>query len=309
MARGPAPGSNGLQARTDAFPGWDAGLVAALERLTIAVRRPARGVDAGAVRSPARGRALEFADYRAYTPGDDPRLVDWRTYARLDRLFLKQYEEERSRAVTLLVDVSGSLDWGEGDEHKGYFVRRLAAALAWIALARHDRLRVFLLREGGATLAPPAFGRAGAVALWRRLENQREGGRTGLASAVEAALVAAAPGPTILLSDLLDDSWPGALAALAATGEAAVLHVLAPAEWEPPLDEEIELEDAETGELRATRWGPAELAAYRSRLAAWLAELEGECRRRDLRYVGLTSGTPLAEVLLRRLTAAGVLVG
>ena len=315
------------------FPGWTPGFQAALERLAIAARRPAAGRQGGMVRSRQRGRALEFADYRAYTPGDDPNLVDWRAYTRLDRLYLKRYEEERARTLTLLIDTSASLDWGDGEPHKGRCARRLAAALAWIALSRQEPVRVHLLRDGGALPLPPVSSRSGAVALFRRLGDVRESGRTDLAASLRATLPGGlgvspmsrgsgeapisrgsvssvsgrAPGPVVLLTDLLDPGWPDALGALAATGEATVLQVLAPAEWEPPLGEEVELEDAETGELRATRLGPRELDAYRQRRDTFLSQIREHCRRLGVVHVALDTGKPLTETVLRRLPEAGVL--
>lgn len=289
------------------FPGWAPGFQAALERMQIAARQPARSQYAGAVRSRVRGRALEFADYRPYVPGDDPRLVDWRTYARLDRLYLKQYDEERSRALTLLLDASGSLDWGEGETHKGRYARRLAAALIWIALCRQENARVYLLREGAASALPSVSSRGGAPVLFRQLGAIRDAGRTGLASAVREALAARTPGPTFLLSDLLDPSWEESLGALAATGEGVALQVLAPAEWEPPLGEEVELEDAETGELRPTRLGPVELATYRSRLGAFLGQVREQCRRLGMLHLAVSSGTPLPVAVLQQLPAAGII--
>lgn len=279
----------------------------ALERLAITHRRPARGQHAGAVRSGLRGRAIEFADYRPYTPGDDPRLVDWRAYSRLGRLYLKQYEEERTRTLTLLLDCSASLDWGEGESHKGRYSRQLAAALAWISLSRHEPVRTFLLGDGRATSLPSVATRAAAVTLFQQLEGAREAGRTNLAAAIHAALKGRAVGPTILLSDLLDPTWVEALRALATTGEGILLQVLAPEEWEPALGDEVELEDAETGELRATRLGPVELAAYRTRLAGFLTEVDRQCNRLGIIHLALNTGTPLHEAALRQLPAAGVL--
>jgi uncharacterized protein (DUF58 family) len=302
------------------FPGFSTELRAALERLSLAGRRPARGLFAGDARSRARGRALEFAEHRTYVPGDDPRLVDWRAYARLDRLYVKQFEEERGRTLTLLVDASASLDWGgppgdggdggpDGDAHKGRFARRLAAALVWVGLSRHDAVRVFLLRDGQAVPLPPATSRPGAGALLAGLGAVRESGRTELAAAVSASRAGWGAGPVVLLSDLLDPTWPEALAPLAAGGEGVVLQVLAPEEWSPSLGDEVELEDAESGERRETRLGPSELAAYRERLEAHLGAIEAECRRLELPYAALDTGRPLAEVVLRRLVEAGVLVG
>ncbi len=289
------------------FPGWAPSFQAALERLTIAVRRPAGGQHAGDVRSRSRGRALEFADYRAYTPGDDPKLVDWRAYNRLGRLYLKQYEEERSRTITLLVDASASMDWGEGDAHKGLYARRLAAALAWIGASHHERVRGFLLRDGAAEQLPPVSSREGAVILYRELGAVREAGHTGVAESVRRLSLPG--GPTILISDLLEPSWADALSVLAPSEEAAVLQLLAPDELEPPLGEEVELVDSETGELRPTRLGPVELSAYRARLDGFLAEVRAECRKRGIVHVVVNTGTPVQDTVLKQLTAAGVLAG
>ncbi len=291
------------------FPGWPPSFAAALERMSIAVRQPARGQHAGPVRSRMRGRALEFADYRPYTPGDDPKLVDWRAYTRLGRLYLKQYEEERSRSVTLLVDTSASLDWGEGNQHKGLYARQLAASLAWIGLSRHEPVRVYLLRDGGFTRMPPVSTRTSAPALFHRLGEVREGGGTSLAASVREAMAGRATGPVILLTDLLDPGWPVALETLASTGEGTLIQILSPSEWEPPLSEEVDLEDSETGDLRATRMGPMELAAYRERLEGFLSEVRRHCRRLGLIHVALNTATPLQETVLRRLPAAGLLRG
>lgn len=291
------------------FPDWPTGLAQALDRLAIAANHPARGQHAGAVGSRQRGRALEFADYRAYSPGDDPKLVDWRAYTRLDRLYLKQYDEERARTVTLLVDVSGSLNWGVGDAHKGLYARRLAAALAWVALGRLEPVRVCLLRESTAIWLPPVAVRPTLASLFQGLGDVREAGRTDLASAVRAALGGSrSRGPDILLTDLLDPTWREALESLARRGEGVVLQLLAPDEWDPPLGDEVELEDVETGELRPTRLGPVEQAGYHRQLRAFLAEVREYCRRHDLLYAALSTGSPLQEVLLRQLPTAGVLV-
>ncbi|MBI2954952.1 MAG: DUF58 domain-containing protein [Chloroflexi bacterium] len=294
------------------FPGWGPAFGAAIERLSIAARSPARGQHPSSVRSRTRGRALEFADYRAYAPGDDPKLVDWRAYARLGRLYLKQYEEERSRTITLLVDASTSMDWSEGDSHKGLYARRLAAGLAWIGVSHHETVQVFLVRDGEALPLPSVSSRATTVVVFRELGAVRESGRTLLADAVRR--VARGPsrkgrGPVFLLTDLLDPTWRSALDSLAPSGEAVVLQLLAPDEWEPPLGQEVELVDSESGELRPTRLGPVELGAYRQRLRAFLAEVNSHCHRLGVVHLAINTGIPLHETVLKQLPTAGVLTG
>lgn len=301
--RPPQPATGGRQP----FPGWTPAFRAALEQLALAKRQPARGLHTGDARSRVRGRALEFADHRPYAPGDDPKLVDWRAYARLERLYLKQFEVERARTLSLLIDVSASLDWGDGEAHKGAYARRMAAALAWIGLSRGDVVKVWLLRDGRAESLAEVASRGGAGALFRRLGEVIESGPTDLAAAVRATHPEHARGPVVLASDLLDPSWPAAIDSLAASREGAVVQLLAPDEWEPPLGDEVELEDAETGEVRATRSGPSELASYQARLANFVASVQTHCHNRGIVYVGVDTGTPLQRLILRDLPAAGVL--
>ena len=291
------------------FPGWSRELQAALERLSIAAPHAAHGQRAGPVLSRSLGRALEFADYRAYSPGDDPKLVDWRAYNRLDRLYLRQYREERARTITVLVDISASLDWGIGEQHKGLYARRLAAALAWIATAHLERVRVFTLHGEDATPLSTAPGRAGVASVFRALGDLRCAHRLSLASAIDRALRQVHErGPAFLLTDLLDADWSAALQRLAARQEGdVVLQVLAPDEWEPPLGEEVELQDSETGELRQTRFGLGEIRDYRARLTAFLENVHTTSSRFGLRHIAINTGVPLADTLLKTLTRAGIL--
>lgn len=291
------------------FPGWTPSFQSALERLAISVHRPARSQHSGGVRSRVRGRAIEFADYRPYSPGDDPKLVDWRAYARLGRLYLKQSEEERARTVTLLVDVSASMDFGEGDAHKGLYARKIASALAWIALNHHESIRVILLRDGSTSRLVHTASRSGAALLFRQLAGVRENGETRLGASLEIAQRGLPPGPIILLTDLLDPHWLQALEILGSAREAALLQTLAPTEWEPPLGEEVELQDSETGEIRATRLGPTELAGYRDQLDTFLTQIRQHCNRLGIIHVALSTGISLKDALLRQLPAAGVLIG
>lgn len=289
------------------FPDWSPAFQAALERLTLSAQRPARASMPGARRSRFRGRALEFADYRPYTPGDDPKLIDWRVYSRTDRLYLKQFDEERARTVTLLIDTSASLDFGDGSSHKGEFARRLAAALAWVALNRQEPVRVWLLQGDAAIPAPATSTRAGALKLFQALATTLEHGQANLANAVESALRGHRAGPVILISDLFDPNWAAAITRLGQSGEGCLIQTLSPDEWRPPLGDEVELLDAETAEIRATTLNPKELAAYHTRLAAFLGDIKQHCARHNIAYAALDTGEPFADVVLKQLTAAGIL--
>src|SRR4026208_1047702 len=120
-----------------------------LEYLHVVSKRALAGQNRADRLSPKRGRGLEFADHRPYTPGDDYRHIDWKAYKRLNRLLLRLYDEERALSIYLMLDVSRSM----AEPAKFDMARRIAAALCYIGLAHLDRIR--LLRSGRAIGAGP----------------------------------------------------------------------------------------------------------------------------------------------------------
>src|SRR5919106_3123532 len=129
-------------------------LLAQLEHLELVTRKVFRGRLKGERKSKRKGQSVEFADFRNYVAGDDLRFIDWNTYARLDRLFLKLFLEEEDLHFYALIDASNSMDFGEPT--KLQFAKQLAAALGFIGLCRADRVKVESLgsrsRKPGPTL-------------------------------------------------------------------------------------------------------------------------------------------------------------
>jgi uncharacterized protein (DUF58 family) len=109
-----------------------------LEQLELVVRRLNAGRTKGEKRSKRRGTGTEFADYRDYAQGDDPRHIDWNVWGRLDRLFLRVFHEEEDLRLSIHVDTSRSM--GYGQPSKLLYAKRLAAALGYTALAAMDRV-------------------------------------------------------------------------------------------------------------------------------------------------------------------------
>src|SRR5256714_9895011 len=115
-------------------------LLRRLEQFQLLAARRAKSSAKGERRSRARGQSVEFADHRSYVAGDDFRYLDWNLYGRLDRLFLKLYEEERELPVTVFLDASESMTFGE--PRKFDFARQVAAAVGYVALCGFDRVSV-----------------------------------------------------------------------------------------------------------------------------------------------------------------------
>src|SRR6059036_2519107 len=115
-------------------------LLRQLEQFQLLAQRRAKSSARGERRSRARGQSVEFADYRNYVAGDDFRYLDWNLYGRLERLFLKLYEEERELPVRIFLDASESMTFGE--PRKFDFARQVAAAIGYVALSGFDRVSV-----------------------------------------------------------------------------------------------------------------------------------------------------------------------
>src|SRR5687767_14625149 len=140
-------------------------LLAQLERLELVSRKIFRGRMKGERRSKRKGQSVEFADFRNYVPGDDLRFIDWNTYARLDKLFLKMFLEEEDLHFYALIDASPSMDFGEPTKFQ--YALQLAAALGFIGLVRADRVRIESLGQSVHERAPALRGRG---SVWRMLE-------------------------------------------------------------------------------------------------------------------------------------------
>ncbi len=284
------------------------GLVARLEGYRLVRYRPAGGEPGGGWRSRRKGGAVEFADYRQYTPGDEPRRVDWKTYARLGRLYVKEFLDERQDCVLLLVDTSASMDYG-GEAHKGRCALQVAAGLGVCALAGSDRLAA--AASGSQTaLLPPLGGRGSIFRLLRFLEGLAFRGVSDPAGDLRTALtMVPRTGSLYVFSDLLDlEKVEKTLRLAAGYGlETTLLHIMAPQERQPGLEGEWALVDAESGARVEVSVTPAVLQAYRRRLENFLGQLDDLCRRWGARRVVVDSGLKPAQILLNALPRAGVL--
>src|SRR5579864_9773922 len=178
-------------------------LLRRLEALALLVRRSVKGQMGGEWRSLRKGRSPEFADFRSYTPGDDYRLIDWNAYARLDRFMLRLFVAEEELPLNIFVDLSGSMDWGS--PNKALAARRLAGAIAYVALAALDRVRLTVFADGPASGGAPHRGRKAAAALFARLQSFPVGGVTSYEKLVWP-IGRQRPGMSVLITDGLGES-------------------------------------------------------------------------------------------------------
>jgi uncharacterized protein (DUF58 family) len=259
----------------------------------------------GERRSRRRGQSVEFADFRNYTPGDDFRLIDWNAYARLDRFMLRLFVAEEELPLSLFVDLSGSMDWGK--PNKAETARRLAGAIAYVALAALDRVRLTVFADGPTSGGAPYRGRRAAAGLFARLQSLPAGGVTNYEKLVWP-IGRQRPGMTVLITDGLGEPVDPALMALQrAKQEGAVLQLLAPQEAAPDWSGDARLKDAETGLEREFTATPLTQGSYLRALAQRTDDIQRAAHRRGLRFARLSTAEPIDEMVQITLRRLGLL--
>jgi uncharacterized protein (DUF58 family) len=277
-----------------------------LEGLALQVRRAVSGRMGGERRSRRRGRSVEFADFRNYTPGDDFRLIDWNAYARLDRFMLRLFVAEEELPLSVFLDLSGSMDWGK--PNKAQTARRLAGALAYVALAALDRVRLTVFAAGPTSGGAPYRGRRGAAELFSRLQSFPVGGVTNYEKLVWP-IGRQRPGMSVLISDGMGDPGlePALMALQRAQQEGAVVQLLAPQELTPDWSGDARLRDAETGLEREFTATPVTHGAYLKALAHRTQDIERMAHRRGLRFARISTDQPIETMVEKTLRQVGLL--
>jgi uncharacterized protein (DUF58 family) len=245
---------------------------------------------AGEYRSVFRGQGMEFAEVRAYEPGDDFRAIDWNVSARLASPYVKTFTEERELTLMLVVDQSGSTRFGE-PVSKGALAIEVGAVLALAAAHHNDRVGALLFADEVERVIPPAKGRRHALRVIRDLVAFAPAGRrTNLGASLSyASRLLRHRAIVAVLSDFLAEGWEKPLRRLAARHEVVAIVIEDPRELELPESGWIEMADAETGRRVLVDTGSREV---RERVRA-LAE------RRRAERARLQGAAGVDQILLR----------
>jgi len=273
-----------------------------LEQLELLARKIFRGLLRGEHTTSRRGRGLEFSDFRHYRPGDDFRHIDWNIYSRLDQLFLKLHASEDDVTLHLVLDASASMGFGEPSKFD--HARRLAAALAYIALHHLDRVGVNTFSEGLGAALPPIKTRHHMARLLTFLGELPCAGVTRFDSALRAfATRTRNPGLVILISDLLGagDIQDGIEALRHGGHDVVVIQLLAELEIDPPLDGALRIVDAETGDELEVTVDEDLRRLYQHRLEHHLQDVERFCRQRSVEYLRASTAIAFEDVVLKYL--------
>jgi len=255
---------------------------------------------------------LEFADYRHYTPGDDPRYIDWKLYGRTDRFYIKLFQEEEELYTYLFLDLSASMAYPVGNDKYGA-ARDVVLALAYVVLASNDAVKIHALNSGTKDHATPFFrGRQRLLDLANFLSAHRPSGKVDTPAALARHLQTIhRPGKAIWVSDFLFPAtvYQAGLNLLrAANFDLAVIQVLGQDEVDPPLlPAGARMVDSESNETAVVRFDTQAKREYLRRLDQHNRGLRSFCHQTGVHHALFTTSQDLQQFVLHELPALGML--
>jgi uncharacterized protein (DUF58 family) len=293
-------------------PILDPVVLTALSDLELVARVTVDGTISGLHESPFHGYSAEFNQYRHYRPGDDLKYVDWKLFARTDRLYTKQFEETTNLIAQVMVDASRSMAFaGRIGVPKIEYARMLAASLAHLIVTQGDAVGLSVYDESIRQYVPSRLGHTHLRGVLASLARMQASGGTSAAAALRRAVdLMNRRGLLLVISDLYDedDAVEGELRRAVRMGhEVAVFHILTRDELEFPFAHDVELEDLESGKTLLA--GAATAAAYRREFADFVERWRSRCSRYHIDYTRIETDVALdvalRSYLLRRTGSPG----
>lgn len=284
----------------------DPNVLSRISTMELRARSVVEGFVSGLHRSPYKGFSVEFMSYRPYIPGDDLMHLDWKLYARTDRYYVKEFEDETNTALRILLDVSGSMEYASDGLTKRTYASYLAASLAYLAIRQRDAAGITFFDEKIVEHIPPRSTRGHLHAILQYLETIGPGARTEVSKPLhELAEQQRKRGFVVLISDLLDD--PDAIVDglrhfRYQNHEVMVFHVMDPRELDFDFSDLVEFEDMETGDTMLVA-SEAVREAYLENLERFKATLRRECGLLNIDYALLPTDQPLDFALFEYLAA------
>lgn len=279
-----------------------------IARLDLRAQHIVEGFLSGMHRSPYFGQSVEFLQHREYAPGDDLRHVDWKVWARQDRLYIKQFEEDTNMRVNLLVDVSSSMGYGDGHLTKYEYAATIAASLAFLILKHQDAVGCLTFDDKVRAKIQTLSKRTQLNSIIQSLDVNEPRDKTDLGNIfIEAAQTYPRRGMMIVISDLFGDveATMKGLRLLRQRGhDVLVFHVMDDDELEFPFTGPTRFEDMES-ETRLNCNPKALRDGYLEALNEFLDDVRRPCAKNAIDYALVKTSDPLdavlAEFLSRRM--------
>ena len=284
----------------------DASYFARLQRLKLAVDKKSNASLLGSRKSVRKGSSAEFSDFREYMPGDDIRAIDWNAYARLDRLYIKEYMEEKESAVSLFIDLSKSMDYGE--KTKLQLQEEICAALSYISLMNMDHVAIFDLADTRRRHVASG-GKAGFAQLTEWLDRLEPGEPADIFHSV-STVGRMQPGLSVIMSDFLDEAYvddPTMLEKLIhylqyRKQKVVILHILAKEEIDVDLSGTFFLIDSEDKDNRVrVTMESGSIRSYKDALDEFTGDLKRSAKKCGASYHLCSTGVGFDKIIFEEL--------
>ena len=278
----------------------DPTVLAGLDNLELRARVAVEGFLSGLHKSPHRGFSVEFNDYRHYQRGDDMRHLDWKLYARSDKFYIKQYEDETNVRCVILLDTSASMDYSSGGLSKLNYGVTLASALSYFIMRQRDAVGLITFDDQVRDYIPAKCRQPHLMHILRTLSTVESGTKTDVVKPLtDLAASLTKKSIVILITDKLDDEERiiNTLQNLRGMGNDIItFQIMDDAELNFPFDEASEFIDMENNESYIT--SPAAIRkAYLNNLNEFLSYCKKKCQSSGVDYCLLNTADPLDEAL------------
>jgi uncharacterized protein (DUF58 family) len=261
-----------------------------------------RGYRVGIHKSFHKGISPDFMEYKEYSQGDELRHIDWRLYGRLDRLYVKKFEDEVNLNWYILIDGSGSMGYASKEVSKFDYAVRLSATLAYLLLKQGDSVGIVDFSDKEVDIILPRSGTASLIYILEKLKSLRPGGKSSLKEAVLKTVGRINMDSVfVLVSDFLMDLEliEESIKLTRAVGKDTIaIHVIDPDEIEFNFDGSIEFEDMEE-DIKVLVETEGFRDTYKKRVEEFIQKLRLICRKNGSRYVLSPSNIPIGDVLIQ----------
>lgn len=279
-----------------------------LEKMSIINKRMKKGLYSGKRRSKNQGSSIEFADYRTYSPGDDYRQIDWNVYARHEKLFLKTYLDEQELHISIYIDCSKSMSYG--NPSKFAKAKEIAAALGYLSLNHFDKVSVYSFDNTVSARLPNLQGKNKIYQLFSFLNSLATNNDGSLNKALATgSATTGKSGISIIISDFLftDGYEKGINFIQAANQEIILVHLLYSEERSPNFEGDIRLIDSETNDKIEITLTPKLLEQYQLSIKDFTENISKYAFKRGIAYLLVDSETEIEQIMFNVFKGSGLI--
>ncbi|MFH1056085.1 MAG: DUF58 domain-containing protein [Candidatus Altiarchaeota archaeon] len=274
-----------------------------LKELNFLLKKRISSVYAGGRPSIKHGRGIEVVDYREYIPGDDFRLIDWRVYGRMEKLYVRRFEEEKEVVLHILIDSSSSMDFKTGKLSKFDYAGSIAAGFGFLSVNNHEKFALGLYSDSLREITQPKKSQTHLFNTIDLLNRTQLKGATDLGVSVsQYSKLIKSKSISVIISDFIEDMESvreGIYRMAKHSKELMLVQVLDPWELDLGWSDDIKFQDMETGEVKRTFISPSFRREYGRKIREHNAQIEQTCHDIGVNFTTLTTETPLFGAFVR----------